>query len=235
MAGDTRDMEAFATIRARAAARKGGEAALDALMPAVKSAEALRAIPDDRWLAGMAKRIFQAGFVWKVIEDKWPGFEAAFDGFDPKRVAMMADGDLDALLADDRIVRNGRKIEATRENAVFLVDLAREHGSAARFFADWPDEDYIGLLDLLKERGSRLGGFTGQSFLRHMGKDSFIVTPDVCAALVAAGVIDKAPKTVGTLPKGDFAKVQAAFNAWRAESGRPMAHIGRTLACSVDA
>ncbi|MBZ0325246.1 MAG: DNA-3-methyladenine glycosylase I, partial [Alphaproteobacteria bacterium] len=137
-------MEAFATIRARAAARKGGEAALDALMPAVKSAEALRAIPDDRWLAGMAKRIFQAGFVWKVIEDKWHGFEAAFDGFDPKRVAMMADGDLDALLADDRIVRNGRKIEATRENAVFLVDLAREHGSAARFFADWPDEDYIG-------------------------------------------------------------------------------------------
>jgi len=228
-------MEDFATIRARAAARKGGEAALDALMPEVKSADALRAIPDDRWLAGMAKRIFQAGFVWKVIEDKWPGFEAAFGGFDPRRVAMMSDGDLDALLADDRIVRNGRKIEATRENAVFLVDLAREHGSAAGFFADWPDEDYIGLLEVLKKRGSRLGGFTGQAFLRHMGKDSFIINPDVCAALVAAGVIDKAPKTVGTLPKGDFAKVQAAFNAWRAESGRPMAHIGRTLACSIDA
>lgn len=221
-------METFQAIWDRAAARKGGDAALEALMPAVKKAAQLRKIPDDRWLAGMAKQIFQAGFVWKVIEAKWDGFEQAFGGFDPAPLAMMSDAHLDALLKDERIVRNGPKILAVRDNAAFVMDLAAEHGTAGRFFADWPDDDFIGLLDVLQKRGSRLGGFTGPAFLRHMGKDSFILNDDVGAALVRAGVVDKKPTS-----KKDRAAAQAAFNAWRAESGRPLAHISRTLACSV--
>ena len=223
-------MEKFSTIWERAAARHGGDKALSAKMPETKTARQLKAIPDDRWLAEMSKRVFQAGFSWKVIETKWPGFEEAFHGFDPDRVAMYSDDDIDLLLKDTRIVRNGQKIMSVRANAVFITDLAREHGSAAKFFADWPDEDYVGLLDVLKKRGSRLGGSSGQYFLRFMGKDSFVLGRDVSAALVAAGVVDKEPKS-----KRDMAAVQAAFNEWVAESGKSMSHISRTLACSIDA
>ncbi|HJS81045.1 MAG TPA: DNA-3-methyladenine glycosylase I, partial [Vitreimonas sp.] len=46
---------------------------------------------DDRFLAGMAKAVFSAGFSWEVIEKKWPGFEEAFDHFDPHKVAFYAD------------------------------------------------------------------------------------------------------------------------------------------------
>lgn len=57
-------MDDFAEIEARAAERKGGYAALDALLPTCKSADELAAIADDRYLSEMTKRIFQAGFVW---------------------------------------------------------------------------------------------------------------------------------------------------------------------------
>src|SRR5436309_15612668 len=80
-------MRSFKTIRVRAAKRKGGDAALVALLPKVADASASAKLTDDRALSQMAKRTFSAGFVWNVVESKWSGFEAAFLGFEPKRLA----------------------------------------------------------------------------------------------------------------------------------------------------
>ncbi|MEQ9638506.1 MAG: DNA-3-methyladenine glycosylase I [Alphaproteobacteria bacterium] len=222
-------MRPFKDIEKLAADRKGGPKALAKLLPPVASAKQLAGIGDDRWLSAMAKRVFQAGFSWKVVENKWPGFEAAFHGFDPNRCAMMPDEEIEALLKNPDVIRNGAKLRSVRENAVFVTDLAREHGSAAMFFAAWPDDDYVGLLDLLKKRGSRLGGATGMFLLRGMGKDSFITSGDMVTALIREGVVDKRPSG-----KRDMAKVQAACNQWHEESGRPLTHISRILAMSVD-
>ena len=222
-------MRSFDKIYAVAAKRKGGPAELEKLLDTPKSKAALKKIPDNRWLAEMTKRIFQAGFNWKVVEAKWDGFEEAFQGFDVARCAMLSDEDLGRLASDTRIIRNGAKIAAVRDNAVFLKEIAAEHGSAGAFFAGWPDKDYVGLLELLKKRGSRLGGATAQYFLRFCGKDSFITGGDVVTALIREGVVDKAPTS-----KRDLAAAQAAFTAWSEESGRPMMQISRTLACSVD-
>lgn len=221
-------MVSFTKIRAQAEQNKGGQAGLKKLLPVVKSPQALKKIPDHRWLAEMTKRVFQAGFNWKVIENKWPGFEDAFLGFDPGRLAMLSDDDMDGFLQDTRIVRNGQKIATVRHNATFVCDLAQEHGAAAKFFADWPDDDFIGLLDVLKKRGSRLGGTTGAYFLRSLGRDSYFMGADVVRALITAGVVDKNPTS-----KADKAHVRDAFNRWRNESGWPLAHISKTLACSV--
>ena len=176
----------------------------------------------------MTRFIFIAGFRWKVIDAKWPGFEEAFWCFDPNRCAMMSDEDTDALLKDTRIVRNGQKIATVAPNARFVLDLAHEQGSAGRFFADWPDEDYAGLLEVLRARASRLGGESASRFLRSMGKPSFITSRDVTQALIREGVLDKPP-----LGKRDLQKVQVAFNAWAEESGRDLTSISRTLALSV--
>jgi len=153
-------MDSFARIFARAAKRKGGPGALESLLPVPKSDKALARLGDDRYLSQFAKSIFQAGFVWRVVENKWPAFEEAFGGFEPSRIAAWPDEELDRLLRDTRIIRNGTKIKAVRDNAVFLGALAREHGSAARFFAAWPATDIVGLLDVMKRRGQRLGGMT---------------------------------------------------------------------------
>ncbi len=225
-------MASFKQIYARAAKRKGGEAALEKLIAGSKpkSKAALRKIGDDRYLSEMTKRIFQAGFVWRVVEAKWPDFEEAFRHFDVGRMTMLSDENLDELGRDTRIIRHAAKIAAVRHNAIFLSDLAKEHGSAAKFFADWPSEDIVSLWAVLKKRGARLGGYTGPYFLRFMGKDSFLLSPDVTAALIRAKVVDKNPTG-----KADLAKVQAAFNKWQEETGRSLTQLSRILANSIDA
>jgi 3-methyladenine DNA glycosylase Tag len=222
-------MRPFAELYDRAATRKGGEAALEALIPAPASAAELAAIGDDRWLSQMARSVFQAGFVWRVVEHKWPAFERAFHGFDPHAVAYLSDDDLDAMLRDASLIRHHAKLRAVRDNAVFLLDLAAAHGSAAAFFAASPPGGYVDLLLTLKRRGSRLGGHAAQYFLRRMGVDSFMLTRDVVAVLIDEGVIAREPTS-----QRDLREVQAAFDAWREESGRGLTAISRVLACSID-
>ena len=136
---------------------------------------------------------------------------------------------MEQLLSNKDIVRNGLKIKTVQQNAAFISDLAKEHGSAANFFAQWPSDDYIGLLETLKKRGSRLGGSTSQYFLRFIGVDSFVLSRDVVARLMAEGVVDKNPTS-----KAAMKAVQAAFNAWSDQSGRSLKEISRVLAMSVD-
>ncbi|WP_300515753.1 DNA-3-methyladenine glycosylase I [Aliiroseovarius sp.] len=219
-------MKSFAELRDLAVARKG-EDYLAAHMPEPPKVS-LRDQSDDRVLAAFARGVFQAGFSWKVIEAKWPGFETAFHGFDVGRNAFMSDEDLDAHLHDTGIVRHAGKILSVRDNAIFLSDLAREHGSAAGYLGNWPHEDTVGLFALLKKRGARLGGMTGPYALRSLGYDNFILSKSVTAALNLAGVIDGAASS----KKAQMA-AQEAFNTWAEESGESHAVISRVLAFAV--
>jgi 3-methyladenine DNA glycosylase Tag len=224
-------MRDFDAIVAVAAARKGGRAALDKILAATQSRSpaTIAAMADDRLLAEMTRRVFYAGFSWKVVDDKWPAFEAAFSGFDPNVCAFMSEERFDALTADKGIVRNGAKIRSVQVNARLLLDLAAEHGSAAKCFADWPDDNYVGLLDLLKTRGSHLGGESAMYFLRAIGKPAFVTSIDMVAALIREGVLERPPGG-----KRDLAAVQAAVNQWSAQSGRNLTEISRILAMSVE-
>ena len=223
-------MQSFDEIYARAAERRGGAAALEAAVAehAARTPAELAAVPDDRWLAEMTRGVFRAGFNWRVIENKWTGFEEAFHGFDPSLNAAMSEEEFDAHLKDTRIIRNAQKVASVRTNGQFLVDLAREHGSAATFFADWPDTDFVGLLELMKKRAARCAGETAMRFFRTMGKPAFITTRDVAAALVEAGVIEKPPSG-----KKDFQAVQDAFNGWSQATGRNLTALSRVLAMSI--
>jgi 3-methyladenine DNA glycosylase Tag len=219
----------FSAIRARAEKRKGGTKALEKLLPPKPGMKALAKMPDDRFLAEMTQRVFSAGFAWSVIENKWPDFEKAFLGFEPAKLIFQPDDFWDALLSDARIVRNGAKITSVRENAAFVQEIAKEHGSFGQFLAKWSSSDQVGLLDLLAKRGSRLGGNTGQMFLRFVGWDGFVTSRDVVACLRDAG-LDIAEEVKS---KGDLAKVQAQFNAWAAETGLPYVHLSRICAMSI--
>jgi 3-methyladenine DNA glycosylase Tag len=223
-------MGSFAEIVALAAENKGGKAALEKLLAESKSrtqAE-IAAVPDDRLLAEMTRRIFQAGFSWKVVDDKWPAFEELFGGFDPRLCANLPEERFDTLLKDARIIRNAAKIRSIVANARFVLDLGGEQGSAARFIAGWPDRDYIGLLALFEKRASRLSGLAAMRFLRSIGKPAFITTNAVVTALIRGRILTKPPGG-----RRDMKAIQDAFNAWSAESGRDLTEISRILAMSV--
>ena len=229
-------MESFDSIFHRAANRHGGEAAF-----AIKLAEHYqsptgtaqtnqKAMSNDRWLSEFSKRIFQAGFNWRVVENKWDGFEAAFWQFSPKRCAQIDMDDMERLTSDKGIVRNAIKIKTVAPNARMILDMAEQKGSADAFIRGWGSEDYFGLLEFLQKEGSHLGANTASYALRFSGVPSVILSRDVTAALIHAGIIDK-PATSKRAKK----EVQEAFNIWREQSGQDLSYISRALAHSIDA
>ena len=212
-----------------ALARKGGEQALQALLPPVVEKSRLAEVSDDRYLSEMTRCIFKAGFVWRVIENKWPDFEAAFDGFVPAYWQQVPPEVLERLAADERIVRNMQKIRTVPENARMIMDVAKDHGSFGQFLANWPGDDQVGLLLYLKRNGERLGGNSAQYFLRLVGWDGFILSHDVVTALTRAGILDASPAS-----KKGLTQAQQAFNQWHQETGLPVSHLSRIVSFTVD-
>ena len=222
-------MTSFEALYHLAAANQGGVEALEHRLPQPKTFAQLKQLTDDRYLSMMARCIFRAGFVWRVIDNKWPGFEDAFAQFNPLAVAHFSDEKLEQLAQDRSIVRNFTKIVAVRNNAVYVLDRQRSHGSFAKFIADWPEENITGLWLEMKKQGCRLGGNSGPMMLRSMGKDTFLLTKDVCDALINQGFIKK----ISPSSQRDLKVVEQVFNQLREESGRPLCHISRILAYTV--
>ncbi|MDE0786025.1 MAG: DNA-3-methyladenine glycosylase I [Porticoccaceae bacterium] len=222
-------MTSFQTLYDLAAINKGSPAMLEQVLPLTATSKELSKITDDRYLSMMTRCIFRAGFVWRIIDYKWPGFENAFANFNPLAVAHFSDERLEQLAQDTTIVRHFTKIVAVRNNAVYVLDQQRRHGSFAAFIADWPTEDIVGLWLELKKQGSRLGGNSGPMMLRSMGKDTFLITKDVCDALVHHGFIDK----FSVNSQRDLRRVQDIFNSLCEQSGRSLSEVSRILACTV--
>ena len=218
----------FAPILGAARTRLGA-AALEARMIEPRSPAELEAVGDDRYLSQMSLRIFRAGLKHSLVDAKWPAFEDVFFGFEPRRVRAMPDEALEALLGDRRLIRHWGKLKAVRDNAATIIAVADEHGSFAAWLARWPTTDIVGLWEALAKRFSQMGGNSGPTFLRMVGKDTFILTGSVAAALQRWGVVSAAPKN-----RKDREAVQACFTAWAAETGQALCQLSLILAASAD-
>jgi 3-methyladenine DNA glycosylase Tag len=209
--------------------RFGSAKALEANLPSAQTPAQLRKISNDRYLSTMALRVFRAGLKHSLVDAKWPAFEQVFFGFDPEKVVLMGAEHLERLMQDTRIIRHLGKLKSVPRNAQLILDVAHEHGSFGNFIADWPEADIVGLWQYVAKHGNQMGGLSAPRFLRMIGKDTFIPTWDVVAALNAQGIVDKVPTS-----KRDQAKVQEVFNQWREESGRPLCQLSAMLAYTVN-
>jgi 3-methyladenine DNA glycosylase Tag len=218
----------FSRFYDRACQRKGGESAMLARLPKVSSVTQLEQLEDRDVLATITRCIFRAGFVWRIIEAKWPGFEEAFKGFVPLYWQQVPPEILEELSKDERIVRNQQKINTVPANAHMIVEVSEEYGSFGKFLAQWPSSRQAELLHYLKKNGSRLGGVTPQYVLRELGWDSFIMSNDVVTALTNYKLIDVSP----TSQKG-LKQAQNAFNHWHEQTQLPYSHLSRILSYSV--
>lgn len=151
-------------------------AATDPLLRAYYDGEWGMPVRDER---GVFERLsleaFQSGLSWATILRKRPAFRAAFDDFDPDRVAGYGEAEVARLMADAAIVRNRRKIESTIANAAATVALRDDgglaqlvwsfrpsHTPAPRRRAEVPSSsaESVALTKELKRRGFRFVGPT---------------------------------------------------------------------------
>lgn len=219
---------AFAEIEAAAVARHGAES-LAARLVTPKTRDELQAVPDDRYLSQMSLRVFRAGLKHELVDRKWPAFEEVFHRFDPTRCARLYDEDLEAMLEDKRLIRHMPKLRSVRDNAAAILGVAAEHGSTGSWLAGWPMEDVVGLWEALAKQFSQMGGNSGPAFLRMVGKDTFILTDFVVRGLQRWQAFSGEPRS-----RKDRQAVQALFNGWAAETGRPLCQLSQILALSAD-
>ena len=115
------------------------------------------------YLEVLTKAVFESGMSWRVIENKWPGFQEAFHGFDPERIANLAPDEVDALTSDTRIVRNRRKIESTIHNAGKMIQLDRDFGGFQKYLRS--QEDFWAISKDMKKQFKHVGDFGCYYFL----------------------------------------------------------------------
>jgi DNA-3-methyladenine glycosylase I len=112
---------------------------------------------DSGYFEEMTKAVFRSGFSWEVIENKWPNFRKSFSEFSIDKVAAFDERDVDRLLNDTSIVRNGRKIESTIHNARAIKSIQAEFGSFENYLRTLDDHGYPTVAKDLKERFKHLG------------------------------------------------------------------------------
>lgn len=216
----------YTYIYEMACQRKGGAAALEALLPKRATKTHLRKLGSDRYLAEFTRKIFQSGFVWRVVDKKWPKFEELFWEFDIDKLLMMPDDMLERKATDKGIIRNLNKVKTIRDNALMIREAERrENRPFGEFIAGWPDDDITGLWLYLKKHGSRLGGNTGPYALRTLGVDTFLFTQDVEGFLRHHGIVDSGISTLRAMNGA-----QQFFNQLRQESNRSLAELSRLVA-----
>lgn len=120
------------------------------------------------YLEVLSKAVFESGMNWKVVENKWPGFREAFHGFDPAKIAAYSPEDIDRLMADQRIIRNGRKVEATIHNASAMLAAENEFGSFANYLKSVRPFD--SQVADMKKRFKHVGNFGVYYFLYVVGE-----------------------------------------------------------------
>ena len=102
----------------------------DPLMQAYHDNEWGRPVHDDRVLFEfLLLDNFQAGLSWRTILNKRENFRAAFNGFDPVKIAAYGEADRQRLLADAGIIRNRAKVKAAVTNAQAFLQVQTEYGS----------------------------------------------------------------------------------------------------------
>ena len=120
------------------------------------------------YLEVLTKAVFESGMSWAIIEAKWPGFQQAFHGFDPERVASLSPDEIDALTSDTRIIRNRRKIESTVHNAATMIDLESEYGTFKKYLE--AQGEFSPLVRDMKKRFKHVGDFGAYYFLYVVGE-----------------------------------------------------------------
>jgi 3-methyladenine DNA glycosylase Tag len=221
-------LESFETIYQRAAERKGGEKSLESLLSKPLNQKQLLKLTDAKILSEMTKKVFQSGFVWRVVQNKWPSFEEVFFNFDIEKLLMMPPDMVERKATDKRIIRNLTKVKSIQNNALMINEITKEHGSFVSWLANWPVDNMIGLWDELKKRGDRLGGNTGPYALRAIGKDTFLLTRDVEAYFRNHQIIDG-----GLRSKKSLKTIQDSFNQWHQTSGRSMQELSMLVSFGV--
>lgn len=100
----------------------------------------VRQVHDDRTqFEFLTLEAMQCGLSWMTVLRKRESMRAAFDNFDPAKIALYNEEKQRSLLEFPGIIHSASKIRATVSNAKLFLDIQREFGSFDRWFWSFTD------------------------------------------------------------------------------------------------
>lgn len=129
---------------------------------------------------------FQAGLSWECVLNKREVIRAAFEGFDPEKVAAYGEPEIERLMNTEGIIRNRAKLSAAVSNSRVYLALSAEFGSFERYI-----ESFVGSMPIIEPYTERTTSPLSDAISKDMKRRGmkFVGSTTVYSFLQAAGFI----------------------------------------------
>ena len=120
----------------------------------------------------LSKAVFNAGFSYQVVRNKWEGTKEVFHDFDPEILSNWTVDEISDALESPKIIRNSRKVTAIVSNAKVFLDIVKKHKSFENFLKSFEEKPYEEKQKILSKLFKWLGPTGSHFFLWSIGEDA---------------------------------------------------------------
>ena len=120
----------------------------------------------------LSKAVFNAGFSYQVVRNKWRGTMEVFHEFEPEIISKWTNDEILIALSSPKIIRNSRKVIAIVSNAKVFLKLIGKHGSFENYLNSFRDKSYEEKQKILSKQFKWLGPSGAHFFLWSIGENA---------------------------------------------------------------
>ncbi|MFW9825686.1 MAG: DNA-3-methyladenine glycosylase I [Candidatus Thorarchaeota archaeon] len=120
----------------------------------------------------LSKAVFNAGFSYEVVRNKWKGIKEAFHEFNPEVIANWTVDEISEALESPKIIRNSKKVTAIVSNAKVFLDIVSKYGSFENYLKSFGDKCYEDRQKIIAKQFKWLGPTGAHFFLWSVGEDA---------------------------------------------------------------
>lgn len=126
---------------------------------------------DKTYFEILSKAVFNAGFNWQVVRNKWKGSKEIFKNFDPETLSKWSIDEITEALESPKIIRNSNKVTAIVSNASVFLNLVKKHGSFKNYLDSMNQKNYDEKVKVLSKQFKWLGPTGVYFFLWSVGEE----------------------------------------------------------------
>jgi len=120
----------------------------------------------------LSKAVFNAGFSYQVVNNKWEDIKEVFYDFEPKIISNWTVDEISKALNSPKIIRNSRKITIIVSNANVFLDLLNKYKTFENYLKSFRDKPYEEKQKILSKQFKWLGPTGAHFFLWSIGEDA---------------------------------------------------------------
>ena len=120
----------------------------------------------------MSKAVFNAGFSYQVVNNKWEDIKEVFYDFEPKIISNWTVDEISKALNSPKIIRNSRKVTAIVSNAKVFLDLLNKYRTFENYLKSFREKPYEEKQKILSKQFKWLGPTGAHFFLWSVNEDA---------------------------------------------------------------